>query len=416
MSTPERAPPRIHTFDSLRNREFLLLWLSILSTGAAFWTQMFVVGWLAYEITHSALLTSTAVGLQMAPFLIGGPLGGILADRIDRRRVLLAITGYQAVVMAAFAALVASGRMEIEHLFGFAVALGLATATAEPVRFSLVPQLVPRRAMVNAFALTNLAFGVARFVMPGVAGYLVLWIGPGQTVSVGVCSLLLAGSSIALMRLPDAARPSAEEEGLGPLRRFLDGLRYARRQPLILGSVLMGAAVPLLLMPGVMSLMPVYADRVFHVEADGLGILMAAVGIGGVVGVILVASAGSIRRKGRAMVFMLLLTALMTILYSQNASYPAAIALLVLLFMGMPSFWAIQNAAVQEVAPDHLRGRVASISSAFVGFYPLGSVVAGALAERFGPQAATLAAATAFLAVLIFLAIAFPSVWRYRSD
>ncbi len=420
---PDRTRPRrrfnvrVHTFDSLRDRNFRLFWMSILWMGGAFWIQMFMVGWLAYTLTQSALMTSIAVGLQMAPFFVGGPLGGIVADRFDRQRVLLIIVGYQAVVMAAFGALVMSGRTEIWHLFGFAIALGLGTATSEPVRFAMIPLLVPKNAMVNAFAMQGLAFNIARFVMPALAGFLVLLMGPGPTVLVAVGTLLMAGLSIALMQLDEDVRCAAKEATThGPIRKFIDGLQYAKDQPLILGSVLMGAFAPFLLVPAVSSLMPVYADRIFQVDSDGLGVLMAAVGIGGTLGAILVASVGNIKRKGQAMIAMLLLSGVMAILFSLTGSFIIAIALLALMFVGMPSYWAIQGATIQEVVPNHLRGRVASISPALVGFYPLGAVIAGTLAERFGAQTATLVASLIFLTAITVLSVTFRSIWRYRSE
>ncbi len=412
-----RVNVRVHTFDSLKERNFLLFWMSILWMGGAFWIQMFIVGWLAYDMTQSAFLTSVAVGLQMAPFIVGGPLGGIIADRFDRQRVLLIVVGYQTVAMAAFAALVLSGRMEIWHLLAFAVALGLGTAMSEPVRFALIPLLVPKHSMVNAFALNGLAFNIARFIMPALAGFLVLWIGPGPTVLVAVGTLLISGLSIALMHLDEDVRcPAKSTNTDGPIHKFIDGLRYAKEHPLVLGSVLMGAFAPFLLIPAVSSLMPVYADRVFHVDSDGLGILMAAIGIGGTAGAILVASVGNIKRKGQIMVGLLVVSTIMAVLFSQTGSFAIAVILLALLFMGLPSFWAIQGATIQEVVPNELRGRVASIGPTLVGFYPLGSVLAGTLAERYGAQTATLVAALLYLLVLGVLLVTFRSVWRYRTE
>ena len=136
---PPRVRVRVHTLDSLRYREFRLLWVSTLGIGGGFWVQQLIVGWLTYSLTRSPLLTSLALGLEALPFLLGGPIGGILADQWDRRRLLMAVSAYQAAVTAGFSVVVLLDRVETWHIFAFVLAMGSSWAVSSPARLRHSP-------------------------------------------------------------------------------------------------------------------------------------------------------------------------------------------------------------------------------------------------------------------------------------
>ena len=379
----------------------------------AFWVQQFMVGWLAYELTNSALLTSIAMGLQMAPFLIGGPLGGVFADRFDRRKVLVGISAYQIALTATFMAVILLDLVTINYVFFFALALGISWAISEPVRIAIIPSLVPQNSFVNAFALNTFAFNAGRFAMPAIAGFLVLWLGPGTALGVGVVTLILTLSLLLKIDVHDVHSDCHTKASSRPQGSFLEALRYIKGQPILLAVTLLGLTVPFILVPSISTLLPVYADSVFLVQSDGLGILMAAVGIGGMVGSVLVATAGDVPR-GQVMILALLLSAVAAIGFSLTDTYLLALPLLALVFVCIPSFWAIQAAVVQSIVPDHLRGRITSVAPALGGFYPLGSLLAGYLAESYGPQTATLVAGIVYAAAMGLILIHFRTLWGFK--
>ncbi len=409
---PIRINVRVHTLDSLRHVDFSLLWLSMLGATSGLWVRQLMIGWLAYDLTQSAFVTSLTMGLQVAPFLIGGPLGGIMADRWNRRNSLVGTLGYQAVVTAGFGILVVLGLAETWHLMAFALLIGLGWAMSEPLYVALIPHLVPRHELMNAFALYELAFSATRFVVPAATGFLVLWLGPGPTLLLSGAAYVLGGVAVALMKDEQGTRDKTL------LRKektpFVEGLRYVKSEPLVLGIVILGLLPPLMLVPFVSGLMPVYASEVFGFDVDGLGILMAAMGIGGTLGVVLVATVGDIRYKGRALIGALALSATAAFLFSRSGSPVLALPLLVLTFAGLPSSFAISAAAIQSVVPDNLRGRVFSVSAMLFGVFPVGSLIAGGLAERFGAQTATAMAACAFAVLLALVSLKFRELWSFR--
>jgi len=407
-----RINVRVRTLDSLHNRNFLLLWLSTLWLGGGFWVQQLIVGWLAYDLTRSAFLTSVAVGLQMAPFLIGGPLGGVIADRWDRRKSLLGLIVYQAVVAAVFATIVILGRTATWHIFAFAVAMGLAWAMSDPFRTALIPNLVPRERLLNAFALNGLAFNLMRFLMPAAAGFLIVLVGPGPTMLLGVATYIGAGLAIGMMRTEQADVDKTERSPRStPFTEFTEALLYVKREPRILGILLLGVMPPFLLVPFVSGLMPVYASEVFSIGPSGLGILMSAVGIGGMFGSMVVASLGDIRYKGRAMIGALMISVIAAVLFSRTGSPLMALPFLAAMAAGLPSFFAINGAAIQSIVPDHLRGRVTSISATLIGLMPVGGLAAGALAEHYGAPTATLIAGAVFVASMALLSLKYRHIW-----
>ena len=166
---PVRIGVRVHTIDSLRHRNFRLLWTATLLAGGAGWTHQVVVGWLTFYMTQSALLTSLALGLGALPFLFVGPVAGVLADGWDRRKLLALCFGYQATITAGFAGLLVVGSIETWHMFAFVLATGLSSAVLHPAMMSLLPNTVPRESLLNAFALRSLAFNATRLTVPALA-------------------------------------------------------------------------------------------------------------------------------------------------------------------------------------------------------------------------------------------------------
>ncbi len=409
---PARINIRLHTLDSLRHRDFRLLWLSTACLGGGFWIQQLTVGWLAYELTRSAFFTSLAVGTQNLPCLIGGPMGGVVADRWDRRRLLMAVFLSQAAITAGFAAVLILGRAEPWHVFAFAAAIGTAWAVSDPARVAIIPNVVPRQNLVNVYALNGLAFNATRFIMPVLAGFLIVWLGAGHTVLLGTVAYLGASTALFLLRTShagDTDGPRSREKG-----SFTEGLRYVKGEPLVMAIILMGLMPPLLFGPFINGLLPVYASEVYGVGAPGLGFLMAAIGVGSIVGTTVLASVGDVRYKGRILIASLAAVSAMMLLFSRSGSYELSLPLVALLFVAVMSYFITGSALMQSLVPDHLRGRVSSIGIMVFGFSPLGSLVSGTLAQQFGVQTATSLAACTMAVLLVVVSLKFRVLWSYK--
>ena len=406
-----RIRVRVRTWNSLHYRNFLLLWLSTLGLAGGFWVQQLVVGWLTYDLTHSALLTSLALGLQNAPSVVVGPLGGVIADRWDRRKSLMGFLIYQTAVTGVFATIVLLGWVATWHIFLFAFAMGLAWALSEPFKTALIPNLVPRENLVNAFALNGLAFNVMRFVMPATAGILIALAGPGLALTLGVVTYAAAGLAIKLIKTEPVDRAGAPTRG--SRGTIMEGFAFIKGESRVLGILVLSAIPLFLLVPFVSGLMPIYASEVFDVGPSGLGIMMSAIGVGGMIGTIVVASIGNIRNKGAAMIGTLIFSLIAAMLFSRTETLYMALPLLVLVFGGLPSFFVISSATIQSLTPDHLRGRVTSIGAMISGLIPLGGLMAGGLTERFGAQSATLMAGALFAIAMALLFLKLRRSWSF---
>ena len=294
---PIHMPVRVHTFDSFGYRSYVFLWLATAFSSAGYWLQQVVVGWLAYEITQSAFWTSLALGLDALPILLAGPVGGVLVDNFDRRKMLAFIYGYQAIVTTVFAGIVISGNLEAWHIFAFIFFMGLAWVVSDPARMSLIPNIVPRKNLINAFALSSMAFSVTRLVAPALGGVLIAVAGPGPTLALEAALQICAISVALCLRVAKSDRPSLRLPTV--FSELREGVRYVLGEPVLIGLFTLTAMPALLVMPSIQGLMPVYAAEVFHVDAKGLGLLMSAVGAGSTLGTFVLASKGRFRREER---------------------------------------------------------------------------------------------------------------------
>ena len=288
-------PVRVHTFDSFGYRSYVFLWLATAFSSAGYWLQQVVVGWLAYEITQSAFWTSLALGLDALPILLAGPVGGVLVDNFDRRKMLAFIYGYQAIVTTVFAGIVMTGNLEAWHIFAFIFFMGLAWVVSDPARMSLIPNIVPRKNLINAFALSSMAFSVTRLVAPALGGVLIAVAGPGPTLALEAALQICAISVALCLRVAKSDRPSLRLPTV--FSELREGVRYVLGEPVLIGLFTLTAMPALLVMPSIQGLMPVYAAEVFNVDAKGLGVLMSAVGAGSTLGTFVLASKGDLGAK-----------------------------------------------------------------------------------------------------------------------
>jgi predicted MFS family arabinose efflux permease len=402
---------RLHTFDSFQERPFRPYWAAVLLTSSGEWLQQLVVVWMMYEMTRSSLLTTLALGLPLMPSLLGAPFGGVLADRWDRTKVLATAYALQSTLTVGFSAIVISGRNEPWHVFAFILAMGLLQSISWPARQAIVPRIVRREYLFNAFAISMLTSSSTRLVVPVAAGLLIALIGPGRTLLAGASMYLTASVIVATIQLRTIATEQTQPRSV--VEDFLDGARYVRKDPVLFPVILLGAATYTLIVPAVHGLMPVYASDIFKVGPAGLGLMMSALGLGGTLGTLFLASIRDIKYKGRFMIGCLALMVLAALSFSRISVLVIALPLLVIVNGGFDTFAALRSATIQVVSPDALRGRVSAVNQMGSGLLGLGSLLVGVAADLVGAPSTTLIAALIMLVCIVCITLQYKRIWTF---
>ncbi len=385
---PTADPPftgRPAAFSALQSRPFLLFWITISLSLTGVWVRITAQGWLVYDLTHDTFLLGLVSFCQAAPVLIASPVAGAILDRVDRRRVLLVVQVVVAATMFILATLVATGGIRVWQIMVLAVIAGTASGFDWPARLSLVPALVPKNQLQSAVALNAAAFNGSRVVGPVIAGFLIGAVGVTACFYLNVAMyipFILVLASLAA----DRALPAMTHQE-SAFRNLLSGYRYIWRTPTIRG-LLSVDIVPLMFGISYFTLAPAVARDILGLGGRGLGLLLAANGVGYLGGTILVAAMGGVRRRGRIVVAGVAGYALLIVGYAVSGNVLLTGALMLLLGLVVSVYGTLNDTLVQTLVDDAYRGRVLAVYSMFWGLTPIGSVEAGLLAHHVGVQAA----------------------------
>ena len=411
IGSPDRDPPEsaererpakglAAVFSSLRHRDYRYLWIGTLCMSAGQWIQQVTLGWLLYDLTGSAVLLGALNGVRSMPFLFLGPIAGVAADRFDRRRMLLVIQPLLAITTVIMGLLVAAHMANVWHLFAFTLVTASLWSINQPVRQTLVPNLVPKRDLMNALALNSMAFNSMKVVGPAVGGLLIALSGPADNFFVQ--GTVYMGLVLFIYRMkgpptpPNARRSSA-------FANLKEGLAYVWTTPLIFGLITLSLIPQMLSLPLTQALMPVFSKDVLGVGPDGLGLLLAAPGAGAVIATFGLAVYGErIRRKGMLMLAGLVMLGVFLILFAQTRMLLPGLGMLVGVGAFQMIYMTTVQSVVQVVVPDHLRGRVMSIQMLNQGLGPAGALTAGLSTQLWGAPFTV----TAMGALVIVLTIA----------
>ncbi|MCS7206411.1 MAG: MFS transporter [Dehalococcoidia bacterium] len=397
------------TFLSLRHRDFRFLWMGTLSAGAALWIQQVTLGWLVYTLTGSAIQLGLINGMRTLPVWFMAPLAGVLADRWNRRPLLIGVEAILAVGAFLFALDVARGWVQVWHVYTFAFLMGCGTSFYQTLRQAAVPSTVPRVDLMNAIALSSAAFNFTRILGPAVGGALIALVGMAGNFFIQAGCYVWSAVSMASIRTP---LPPGGEGRTQPIHRsFLEGVRYVQRDKQLLSLIVIGLLPFLLAMP-VNSLMPIFAKDVLGMGPEGLGLLLSSLGGGALLGSLMLATMGNVRRKGLVAFLGLAMMGAGLVLFGFSRWLPLSIALLITVGAGQMTFMASNNTLIQMVVSDHYRGRVMSIYSLDQGLVPLGSLLAGVLATYITAPWAVVSMGGCLLLLGLAAAVALPSVRR----
>ncbi|HWP56868.1 MAG TPA: MFS transporter [Candidatus Acidoferrales bacterium] len=398
---------KVETFSSLRHRNYRFLWAGTVLMGAGQWLQQVTLGWLLYDLTGSSVLLGALNGVRAIPFLIAGPIAGVIADRVDRRRLLLKAEQLLFVTAVVMGSLVVSDLVSAWHLFLFTLVTGTAWSFTDPVRQSLVPNVVPKQDLVNAVALNSIAFNITKVLGPALGGLLIALVGAGGNFfiqGVAYAGVLAMVYAMHVPPTPDQARRSSM------LANLKEGVGYVWSNSLIL-SLISLALVPRIFAVPYQTLMPIFQKDVLGVGPAGLGLLMAAPGVGALVALLTLATLASrLRRQGVFLLGSVMLLGLLLIVFSQTTSFRLALVVLVGVGACQVFFNATVNTMLQMIVPDALRGRAMSIFMLDRGLMPAGALLAGISAHFIGAPATTTWMGTVVFLLALFIAWRVPLI------
>lgn len=392
------------TTRALRHRNFRLFFAGQLVSLIGTWMQTVGVGWMALELTNSAFLVGVVSAAGSFPVLLLSLYGGVLADRRSKLRIVIIC---QALLLAEAGALwwyTWSGRIGFNSLLILTLVGGFISAFEIPARQAMIVELVTREDLVDAIALNSGGFNLARIVGPSIAAVILARFGLAWCFGINALSYLAVLASLSQIRLP---RWTPVANLVSPFEQLKQGIQYIRGSRSVSG--LMGViAIYSIFGFQYLSMMPVVARDVLHTGAAGYGLLLTFVGIGALTGALSLAGLGGRIKRGRLFNSSAYVFAGLTMLFALMRT--VHLAALVLLFLGLTMLinGALANGILQSVVPDELRGRVmATYVFVYVGFTPIGSFIAGAMARFIGVEWAI------FFGGFVMLAYVMWAFWKY---
>lgn len=411
-----RRPRSIHTFDAFLNGNYRLLWASNFFAYVSRWMQMTMLGWFVFEQTGSPFLV-TLVGFSgMGPLVVLGVFGGVLAERVDKRRLLLGTLFANLIAAALMAALIFSdlilstSLLQFWHAYVVMLVGGIGWGLDMPSRRSIVLDVLGRARVNNAVALDSIGMHSSRMLGPLLGGALItasryaLVDGYGLEAGYAATLVFFVASALMLLKMRTMSRqaPAGGQTAMGA-RGVKDNLEqgfgYVWKHPTLRAVVLITVFMNLLLFP-YQQLIPVVAEEVLMVGATLMGLLLAVEGFGALIGSTLIASASNMTHHGRVYFGGSMLGLLMLLLFSFSEWYGASLSLMLILGLGTAGFGTMQATIILLVARDDMRGRGLGIITLAIGAGPIGALLIGAVAERMGaPIALTINAVLGIVTV-----------------
>jgi MFS family permease len=362
------------------------------------WMQVMAQGYVMSTLTSKAIMLGMANLAAGLPMLLLTMVGGSAADRFDKRKILLATQYVQIGLAISIGLLIMSGKIQIWHILGFAVALGISNSFEMPTINAFVPELVTRDEIQSAIAVDRAVFHGSRVVGPSLAGIFISALGTASAFFVNAVSFLAL--IIALFMIPPRARGTAEEEHKRA-SGIKDGFRYVAKDKPSLAMIGLIAATTVFIFPIITVMMPLYVRLVLGLGADRLGFLMGASAVGSVIGAIFLIS---LPRNKRVPIMMLNVGIVAVAIFSLSRapSFYLATALLIFNSLGLAMNFGLANTIVQERAPDYLRGRVSAVFMlSFVGLMPVAGLGITGLSDLIGMRTALAIAAGCYAVIAL---------------
>ncbi len=369
------------TLRSLRHRNFQLFFSGQFISLVGTWMQNIAQDWLVYRLTGSAVLLGVVGFVSQIPIFLLGPLGGIVADRYNRHRIIIATQASSMILALILAVLTLTGTIRVWEIMIIASLLGTINAFDIPARQSFLIEMVGREDLLNAIGLNSSMFNGARVVGPAIAGILVATIGEGWCFFANGISYIAVIGGLLMMHITHKVEITKQGS---PLENIVEGFQFARQTVPVRSLLLLIGLISLAATPYTV-LMPIFAGRILHGDARTLGILMGSTGVGALMGALTIASKTTVKGLGRFVWIGSILLGVNLILFSVSRSMWLSVVPLVLVGFAVMFTAGATNTSLQAMAPDRLRGRVMSLySMMFVGMGPVGALLAGLIASKLG--------------------------------
>ena len=391
---------------ALRHRNFQLFFSGQLISLIGTWMQSVAQSWLVYRLTGSALLLGSVGFASQVPVFLFAPLGGIAADRFNRRHIVIATQVTSMLLAFILAALTLFHRIQVWHVFVLASLLGIVNAFDIPGRQSFLVDMVGKGDLMNAIALNSSMFNGARVIGPAIAGILVAKIGEGWCFFANAVSYIAVIIGLLMMDVDSPPRPSMPS----PFEHMMEGFRFVNHTAPIRALLLLLGLVSLVGMPYVV-LMPIFADQILHGGARGLGILMGSTGVGALLGALTLAFREGVKGLGRWVAWCCAGFGASLAVFALSHAFWLSVVLLLPVGYTMMLQMASSNTLIQVMVPDSLRGRVMAVySMMFMGMAPIGALLGGALAERLGAPMTVVIGGLASIAGAGWFALQLPKI------
>ena len=393
---------------ALRHRRFRLLWIGTVLSSTARWADLVVLGWLTLELTDSPLIVGIVAACKMAGYLVG-PFMGVLADRMDRRALLIIASLVNLVVTLAMLLLFVSGWLALWHIITLALLSSVTWALDNPTRQAFVPDLVEGDDLTNAIALTMVAIELTVIIGPALGGLLI------PTLGMGGAYALISGiyliDVVVLLLLKSVKRASTEVHS-SPLKSLMGGLRYVQSNQTVLTLLVIACLLNLFAAPYRHAFMPLFAYYVLDTGPTGYGMLTAMAGVGALAAGLWVVSLGNYKRKGRLLVWSSLAWPAALLLFALSTWYYLSLALVFIAGLTQAIAWTMIATLILSHTPTPMRGRVMGLRTGVVISLPFGNFFAGALAERFGAPFALGAYGASAMFMMLIIVLLVPALYK----
>jgi predicted MFS family arabinose efflux permease len=366
-------------FKAFQYRDFRLMWFGACTSSIGTWMQIVAQGWLIYRLSHSAFLLALDQFLGGIPIFLFSLIGGVVADRMERRKILLTSQYVQMATAGILTLLVATDNVHVWHILCLSFISGFAQAFGGPAYQALIPTLVEKEDMPNAIALNSIQFNVAVMVGPALAGQALAKL--GEKWCFGLNALSFLAPIISLSIISARFLPMKTTESM--LNSLKQGIQYARKQTSMEALILLAFCMTFLSMP-MRTYMPVFVKDIFHRGPETYGNLLSLMGLGSIIGSLSIAGAGNMRRKGSVALAALLCLGAGITAFAVSKSVEFSSVIVVLVGASMMAVFATVNSLVQLITTNEMRGRVMSVYNfAFRGGMPMGNLLTGWLVPLF---------------------------------
>jgi predicted MFS family arabinose efflux permease len=384
-------------FKAFQYRDFRLMWIGACTSSIGTWMQIVAQGWLIYRLSHSAFLLALDQFLGGIPIFLFSLIGGVVADRVERRKILLSSQYVQMATAGLLTILVGTGLVHVWHILCLSFISGLAQAFGGPAYQALIPTLVEKDDMPNAIALNSIQFNVAVMVGPALAGQALAKLGEKWCFGLNALSFLAPIVSLSLISARFLPAKTAESM----FASLKQGIQFARKQSSMEALILLAFCMTALGMP-MRTYIPVFVKDIFHRGPETYGNLLSLMGFGSIFGSLIIASAGNFNKKGRVALVALILLGASISGFAFSTSVPLSGVILVLAGASMMAVFATVNSLVQLITTNEMRGRVMSVYNvAFRGGMPMGNLLSGWLVPVF--TAPVVLGVNGFLLILLAL-------------